>query len=105
MPEVFPASSWEVPGIMDDRMLDALGAAHLASEDGRHRAGDGIAVAEGHSIGVALSDNACHAARFAVDAGSSGVVGTRPGICAAHAVGAARGRRRRPARTASVIGR
>ena len=39
------------------------------------------------SIGVALSDNTFHAARLASDAGSSGVVGIRPGIARGRAVG------------------
>src|ERR1700687_2578326 len=38
----------EMPGGVHDRMIDAMGATHLAGENGGHGAGDVIAVAECH---------------------------------------------------------
>jgi hypothetical protein len=68
-----------MPRLRDDRMSNALRTTHLAGEDAGHGAGDGMSL-NATSIGVMLSHNAFHAARLARDAGSSGVVGTRPGI-------------------------
>ena len=71
----------EVPGVRDHRVLAALRAGQCALEDRRHRAGDRVAVAERDQ---ARDRRACaapsHAARLASLAGSSGVIGTRPGM-------------------------
>jgi hypothetical protein len=70
----------EMAGARDYGMVDALGSPHRLVEYAAIGPVIGSESLNATSIGVGLAHNAAHAARLASVAGSSGEVGTRPGM-------------------------